>query len=159
MKRVIGVTILGAVLCAVSVAAQQRRQGPSEGRGRGDGAIEYLGLSEQQQEQWGALQAQHREDMRPLQEEGRILQQRVRESLEADEPEILVGEAAKAVYAHKKNVEAAREAFEAQLSSVLTAEQQEKFEALKEARGSGRKGRQRQQRKRRHRGDSAPIEG
>jgi Spy/CpxP family protein refolding chaperone len=95
--------------------------------------------------------------MKPLQEEGRILQRRVQESLEADEPEILVGEAAKAVYAHKKSVEAARQAFEAQLSSVLTREQQEKFEALQAARGSGHKGRQ--QRMRRARRESAPIDG
>ncbi|MEE8217486.1 MAG: periplasmic heavy metal sensor [Vicinamibacteria bacterium] len=157
MKRIIGVTILGAALCAAPAAAQQRPQGPPEGRGRGDGAIEYLGLSEQQQEQWRALQAQHRQDMKPLHEEGRILQRRVQESLEADEPEILVGEAAKAAYAHKKRVETARNAFEAQLSSVLTAEQQEKFEALKAARGSGRKGRK--QRTRRPRRESPPIDG
>ena len=119
--------------------------------------FQYLGLDEQQQEQWRTLHAQHREDMRPLQEEGRILRRRVQESLEADEPEILVGEAAKAVYAHKKSVESARAAFEAQLSSVLTAAQQEKFEALKAARGSGRKGRQ--QRTRRPRRESAPIDG
>ena len=157
MKRIIGVTILGAALCAVPAAAQQRRQGHPERSGRGEGAIQYLGLDEQQQEQWRALHAQHREDMKPLQEEGRILQRRVQESLEADEPEILVGEAAKAVYAHKKSVEAAREAFEARLSSVLTAEQQEKFEAFKAARGSGHKGRQ--QRMRRPRRESAPIDG
>lgn len=157
MKRTIGVAILGAALCAVPAAAQQRRQGHPERSGRGEGAIQYLGLDEQQQEQWRALHAQHREDMKPLQEEGRILRRRVQESLEADEPEILVGEAAKAVYAHKKSVEAARQAFEAQLSSVLTAEQQEKFEALKAARGSGHKGRQ--QRMRRPRRESAPIDG
>jgi len=141
MNRIIGITILGAALGAVPAAAQLRGQGPQKGRERSENAIEYLGLSEQQQEQWRALQAQHREEMKPLYEEGRVLQQRARESLEADEPEILVGEAVKAVHAHKQRVQAAREVFEAQLSSVLNAEQKERFEALKAARGAGRKGR------------------
>ena len=156
MKGIIGITILGVALCAAPADAQ-RRQGQGEGRGRGGAAIEYLGLDEQQQEQWRVLEAQHREDMKPLHEEGRVLRQRVRESLEADEPEILVGEAAKAAYAHKKRVEAARQAFEAQLSSVLSPEQQEKFEAYTAARGARRMGRP--HRMRRPRGESPPIDG
>ena len=77
MKRIIGITILGAALGAMPAAAQLRGQARPEGRGRGGNAIEYLGLSEQQQEQWRALHAQHREEMKPLYEEGRVLQQRV----------------------------------------------------------------------------------
>jgi Spy/CpxP family protein refolding chaperone len=149
MRAIIGVTVLGAALCAASLGAQQRQHGPSERRGSGEGVIEYLSLDEEQQEQWRALHAQHREDMKPLHEQGRILRQRVQESLEADEPEILVGEAAKAAHAHQKSVEASGVAFAAQLSSVLTPEQQEKFEAYKAARGSGRKGRQQRTRRRR----------
>ena len=158
MKTTIGVTILGAALCAAPAATQERRQGP-EGRGRSGGVQEYLGLSEQQQEQWRALERRHREDMKPLREEGRVLRQKLRESLEANEPELLVGEAAKAAYAHEEKVEASRKAFEARLASVLTPEQQEKFEAFKAARRSGRAGRQQGPREPRRHPPASEIDG
>jgi Spy/CpxP family protein refolding chaperone len=78
--------------------------------------------------------------MKTLREEGRDLGQRLRAALEADEPDAVVGEAAKAVHAHRKLVKQGREALEGQLKSVLTPEQQERFEAFKAARALGRKG-------------------
>ena len=152
MRSLIGIIILGATLVALPAIAEERRH--REGRRGGDGAIEYLGLTEEQQEQWRALHTQHREEIQPLLEEGRALQQRVRESLEADEPEVLVGEAVKAVHAHQEKMKAAQATFEAQLSTVLTPEQQEKFEALKAARKADRKGRRRH-RMRQPRGEGA----
>ncbi len=143
MKRTIGVAILGAALGAATATAQPPGQGPPEGRRgqRGQAPFEYLGLSPEQQEQWRALHEQHREEMKPYREEGRALHQRVRKSLESDEPEVLVGEAVKAVYDHRQRMKAARETFQGQLESVLDAEQKEKFEAFKAARGSQGKGR------------------
>jgi Spy/CpxP family protein refolding chaperone len=143
MTRTIGIAILGAALGAATATAQSPGQGPPEGRrgARGQALFEYLGLSAEQQEQWRALHEQHREEMKPLREEGRALRQRVKESLEADEPEVLVGEAVKAVYAHRQKVKAAREGFQGRLESVLDAEQKQKFEAFKAARGLRGKGR------------------
>jgi Spy/CpxP family protein refolding chaperone len=145
MKRVIGVAILAAAVGTVAVAAQPAREGRWGGRGkRIQAMVEYLGLSPQQQEQWRALHRKHREEMQPLREEGRSLHERVQQALEADEPDAVVGEAVKAVHAHRQTMKAAREAFEAQLLSVLDEAQKQKFEAFKAARrmgGPGRPGR------------------
>jgi Spy/CpxP family protein refolding chaperone len=143
MKRLIGTAILGAALGAVPAAAQPAGQGPREGRrgNRGQAVIEYLGLSAEQQQQWRALHEQHRGEMKPLLEEGRALRQRVRESLDANEPDVLVGQAAKAAHAHRQQMQKEREAFEGQLKSLLDQEQKEKFEAFKAARRMGGKGR------------------
>ena len=133
MKRLIGTAILGAALGAVPAAAQPAGQGPGEGRrgNRGKAIIEYLGLSAEQEQQWRALHEQHREEMKPLFEEGRALRQKVRESLEANEPEVLVGEAVKAAHAHRQRMQKEREAFHEKLKSVLDEGQKEKFEAFK----------------------------
>lgn len=146
MKRLIGTVILGAAVGAVPAVAQPAGPGPGEGRrgNRGRALVEYLGLSAEQAQQWRALHEQHREEMKPLFEEGRTLRQRVRESLEADAPELLVGEAVKAVHAHRQQVQKKREAFRDQLTSVLSEEQKQKFEAFQAARqavGKGRAGR------------------
>jgi Spy/CpxP family protein refolding chaperone len=145
MKRVIGMAVLAAAVGTVAVAAQPAGQGRRGGRdGRMQAMVEYLGLSPQQQEQWRTLHQKHHEDMQPLREEGRALHERLQQALEADEPDQAVGEAAKAVYAHRQAMKAARETFEAQLLSVLDEAQKEKFEAFKAARqmgGPGRPGR------------------
>ena len=118
-------------------------RGSREGRKgrRAQAAIEYLELTAQQQEQWTAFHEQHREAMKPFHEEGRALRQRVQESLEADEPEVMVGEAVKALHAHRQAAEQAREAFQEQLKSILTEEQKVKFDAYQDLRRAGRKGR------------------
>jgi len=145
MKRLIGMTILGLAVGAIPVAAQPA-DGPGQGfrdgpRGRrGQAAVEYLGLTVQQQEKWTALHQEHREAMKPFHEEGLALRKRLEESLEANEPEVMVGEAAKALYAHREAARQARKAFETQLTSILTEEQKVKYEAFKAARGAGRKG-------------------
>lgn len=143
MKRVIGITILGAALGAAVAAAPPAEERDRDGRGgrRGQAIVEYLGLSPDQQEQWRSLSQQHREAMKPFHEEGRELRQRVREYLENDEPDAAVGEAAKAVYAHREAAKKARQAFEGQLLSILDEGQKVKYEAFKAARGGDRKGR------------------
>jgi Spy/CpxP family protein refolding chaperone len=144
MKKLIGAAILGTAIGAVPAVAQPAGPGPGEGRGRGNrgqAVIEYLGLSAEQQQQWRALHEQHREEMKTLFEEGRALRRKVQESLEADEPELLVGEAVKAAHAHRQQVQKKREAFRDGLKSLLSEEQKEKFEAFQAARQAGGKGR------------------
>lgn len=167
MKRVIGITILGAALGVAAVAAQpagERNRDGRKGR-RGQAIVEYLGLTADQQAQWRSLSQQHREAMKPFHEEGRELRRTVREYLENDEPDAAVGEAAKAVYAHRQAAKEAREAFEGELVSVLNEEQKVKYEAFKAARGSerkGRRGRSHRGGERGHRGRGqveAPTEG
>jgi len=143
MKRLIGTVILGAAVGAVPAVAQPAGPGPGEGRrgNRGRALVEYLGLSAEQAQQWRALHVQHREEMKPLFEEGRALRQTVKESLEAGEDEFAVGAAVKAVHAHRQRMQQEREAFQEQLNSSLSEEQKEKLEAFKAARRVGGKGR------------------
>jgi Spy/CpxP family protein refolding chaperone len=142
MKRAIGITVLGLAIGGAAVAAQPAGERSREGRRgpRGQAVVEYLGLTEQQQDSWKALRDQHRDEMKALREEGRAVRQRLQESLEADEPDAVVGEAAKAAHAHRQMMKEARETFEGQLKAVLSPEQQEKYEAFKAARAVGRKG-------------------
>jgi Spy/CpxP family protein refolding chaperone len=143
MKRLIGTAILGAALGAAPVAAQPAGQDPPPGpRGhRAKALTDYLGLSAEQQEQWRALHQQHWEAMKPLREEGRALRQKVRESLEANEPDVVVGEAVKALHAHRQQMQNEREAFEGQLRALLTEEQKAKLDAFEAARQAGGRGR------------------
>jgi Spy/CpxP family protein refolding chaperone len=160
MKRLIGTVILGAAVGAVPAVAQPTGPGPGEGRrgNRGRALVEYLGLSAEQAQQWRALQEQHREEMKPLFEEGRALRQRVKEALEAGENEFAVGEAVKAVHAHRQRMQQEREAFQEQLKSSLNEKQKEKFEAFKAARRAGR-GNRRGGRSGRGPAPPQPIEG
>ena len=143
MKKLIGTVVLGAAVGAVPAVAQPAGPGQGQGRrgSRGGALVEYLGLSAEQTQQWRALHEQHREEMKPLFGEGRALGQRVKESLEAGEDEFAVGEAVKAVHAHRQRMQQEREAFKEQLKSSLNEEQKEKLEAFKAARRAGGKGR------------------
>jgi Spy/CpxP family protein refolding chaperone len=144
MKKLIGMTVLGLAVGAIPVATQAEGsgRGPRDGqRGRrGQAVVEYLGLTAEQQQKWAALEQQHREAMKQFHEEGRALRQRLEESLAADEPDVAVGEAAKALHAHREATRQARTAFKDQLTSILTADQKVKFEAFEAARGVGRRG-------------------
>ena len=141
MKRLMGITILGAAVGVAGATAQPAEEGRGRGRHGIRAVVEYLDLTQEQQDRWKALHEQHRDEMKTLREEGRDLGQKLRAALEADEPDAVVGEAAKAVHAHRKLVTRSRETLEGQLKSVLTPEQQERFEAFKAARALGRKGR------------------
>jgi Spy/CpxP family protein refolding chaperone len=141
MKRLIGITILGAAVGVAGATAQSSGEGPRDGRQRARAIVEYLDLTQEQQDSWKALREQHRDEMKALHEEGRGLRQRLQEALQADEPDAAVGEAAKAAHAHRQLMKQAREAFEGQLKSVLTPEQRERFEAFEAVRAMGRKGR------------------
>jgi len=141
MKRLIGITILGAAVGAAGAVAQPAEEGQRRGRHRARAIVEYLDLTQEQQDSWKALREEHRDEMKALREEGRGLRQRLQESLEADEPDAAVGEAAKAAHAFRQHMKQAREAFEGRLQSVLTPEQREKFEAFEAVRAMGRKGR------------------
>jgi Spy/CpxP family protein refolding chaperone len=148
MKRSMGWAVLGAALLALPALAQTTGDAPRRGRGgegmhRGERVADYLGLTEQQRAQWRDMVAKHRDEMKPLREEGRALRQRAREAMDANEPDAQVGEAVKALHAHREKVRAASEAFRSQLESVLTAEQRQKYEAFEAARSlrRGRRGR------------------
>jgi Spy/CpxP family protein refolding chaperone len=149
MKPSMGWAILGAALLALPAGAQTTGQAQQQGREgyrqhRGERLADYLGLTEQQRAQWREMVAKHREEMKPLREEGRTLRQRAREAVDANESDAQVGEAVKALHAHREKIRAANETFEGQLKSMLTEEQLKKYDAFKAARsvrhGGGRRG-------------------
>jgi Spy/CpxP family protein refolding chaperone len=134
-----GWAILGAALLALPAGAQTMGGPPHEGhegyrQHRGERLADYLGLTEQQRTQWRDMMAKHREDMKPLMEEGRTLRMQAREAVDNNAPDAQVGEAVKALHAHREKIRAANEAFESQLESVLTPEQLKKYQAFRAAR-------------------------
>jgi Spy/CpxP family protein refolding chaperone len=141
MNKLIGTAILGAALGAQPALTQPAGEGPRDGRHRGRALVEYLDLTQEQQDAWKALREQHRDEMKAAREEGRALQERLRKALEADEPDAVVGEAAKALHAHQQVVKQSRDELKGKMKSILTPKQQEKFEAFEAARSVGRKGR------------------
>lgn len=159
MKRLIGITILGAAVGAAGAVAQPAEEGQRRGRHRARAIVEYLDLTQEQQDSWKVLRDQHQDEMKALREEGRGLRTRLEESLEADEPDAVVGVAAKEAHAHRQHMKQAREAFEGQLKSVLTPEQKEKLEAFEAVREMGRKGRGARGHRRGRPGRGTPVEG
>jgi Spy/CpxP family protein refolding chaperone len=141
MKKLMGMAVVGAALGTLPAVAQPAGEGRGGGPHRARAIVEYLDLTQEQQNSWKALREEQREEMKALREEGRGLRQRLQEALQADEPDAAVGEAAKAAHAHRQLMKQAREAFEGRLKSVLTPEQREKFDAFEAARAMGRKGR------------------
>jgi Spy/CpxP family protein refolding chaperone len=116
---------------------------------RGARLAEYLGLDAQQRAALQQLQKQHRDEMKPLWEEGRELRRKLRAVIEAEKPDPqAVGEATLALKAHRERTKADRAEFEQKIEGLLTPEQKQKLEALKAARsfdrgsrGAGRHGR------------------
>jgi Spy/CpxP family protein refolding chaperone len=142
MKGKAGVMV--AVLAATGVlAGAALAQGPGRGRPGGargkDALAEYLGLSTEQREQLRAMRVQHREDDRPLREEGRRLHEKLRTALEAKSPDpAAVGAAMIEVQQHRQKMEASREAFQGRMKAQLTPEQQTRLEAFEAARDAQR---------------------
>jgi Spy/CpxP family protein refolding chaperone len=102
---------------------------------RGARLAEYLGLDAQQKAALQQLQQQHRDEMKPLWDEGRELRSKLRAATEAEKPDAqAVGEATLALKAHRERMKADRAAFEQKLEGLLTPDQKQKFEALKAAR-------------------------
>lgn len=137
-----GSALLG---CALVATAQESQPGKGAGVHRRGGPeqrarlAEYLGLDAQQKTAVQQLQLQHREEMKPLWQEGSELRRKLREATEADKPDAqAVGEATLALKAHHDRMKVQRTAFEQKLAALLTPEQKQKFEALKAAREFGR---------------------
>ncbi len=142
-KTTFGVVMLGMTLAAGGAALA----GPEAGKGAGRGArhvqwlAEELGLTEEQQASWKALEEQHRAEMEPLRNAGRELHQKLRTALNAENPDPqTVGTATLALEQHRKEVEASRQAFREKLTALLTPEQKAKFDALKASRRMGPRG-------------------
>ena len=147
MKRILGATVLavgvlGAGAVLVAAGQEPARQGRRED-GRFQRMAEYLGLTEDQQAAWKALQEQNKAEMAPLRQEGRELHDRLKAATEAENPDpAAVGAATLALKQHREKAMAAHQAFTEKLTGTLTPEQKTKFEAFQAShRGShGKRG-------------------
>jgi Spy/CpxP family protein refolding chaperone len=149
MNKIVGTCILGGALSAAAILPATAEPPAGTGLGRGgerhlQRIAEYVGLSADQQTAWKALFERHQAETVGFRQEGRELHQRLQAAVTAETPDpTAVGSATLALKEHRDKMKAAREAFDAQLTSTLTPEQKVKFEAFKAAHqrhGAGRRG-------------------
>jgi len=94
----------------------------------------FLDLTEEQQQQGRALRQRLREDSAALREEVRGLRRQLRAELEEETPDATrVGELMIATHGQRKQLRALREQALADFEALLTAEQLEKFQDLRQA--------------------------
>ena len=106
---------------------------------------EYLELSDQQQASARELFADLREKTRPLREEQRATREQLRTALDAPNPDpTAIGRLVLSIHAKGEEMRAARKQADASFAALLTPEQRQKFDALKDGRevfGRGGRGR------------------
>lgn len=137
MKRLMVLAVSILFVLAGSAFAQARR-GPAPGgqpgfggpgRGNSEALAIYLGLTAEQKASWEAIQSSTREAVRSLHEQERSLA----EQLESATDAATIGNLVLQLRALQTQLEAAREAANAQFSATLTADQQAKFAAFQAA--------------------------
>jgi Spy/CpxP family protein refolding chaperone len=143
MKGRIIQTVSAAIILVASAGSALGQPGPPGGKGfrgpgegfRADRIAEVLELSDEQRSQWRNLHGELRATIGPLMEERRILHQQVRTALGSDSPDsCAIGELMVGIHNIGEEQRAAHDNMREQLTSILTPEQQAKFEALHELR-------------------------
>ena len=157
--RILTLTTLGALVLPLALAAQppgaggfMRPEGERfpGGERRLEAAAEYLELTDGQRVEWEGIFAQHRETVRQEWQELADLRQQFRLLADTQDPDLAeLGSLALTMHRRTEAMREMRSSLEAQLASILTPEQLEKYEALKAARETVRP---RGQRGRPHRG-------
>jgi Spy/CpxP family protein refolding chaperone len=141
-----------SLVVAGSLAAQPRRGGPGGGPGDADGfgpmhrAARFLELTEDQKTRLAEIVEQGRPERERLRELRRETQEQLREALEAEPPDpATVGQAAIDMHALRAQHETSRKSVEAAFQSLLTPDQQRKWEMMQASRaaegGPGHRGR------------------
>ncbi|HVS14733.1 MAG TPA: periplasmic heavy metal sensor [Thermoanaerobaculia bacterium] len=143
MFTLTGLLALGAVAIAqppFGGAGERSRSGLEARRGPGGPGGErlfaFLDLSEQQQTEWKAAHEAQRDATEPLREAMRANHQALREAVEAEDA-LRIGELTLEGKRLREEMHAGFEALQAELASILDAEQREKWEAFQAARGDG----------------------
>ena len=140
-KRIpIYVIVLGALLITFPLVAQPGGPGPrgghlEEGGPRIEKLAELLDLTADQTEQWQALMETRRETARAQGEELRATQEQIRELASTENPELeQLGRLTLDLHRGMEAMKGLREGFDEELATILTPEQREKLELLREAR-------------------------
>jgi Spy/CpxP family protein refolding chaperone len=96
----------------------------------------YLKLTPEQNATFKTLRQELQADLKPLQGQVPPLQEQLKDQLDAASPDACaVGQAAVALDAVRDDIRAAYQTFDVAFSAILTPEQLEKYENLKEAAG------------------------
>jgi Spy/CpxP family protein refolding chaperone len=135
-----------SLVAAGSLSAQPRGRGDwGGGPGDDDGpglmrrAARFLELTEDQKARLAEIVEQGQPERERTRELSREAHQRFREALEAEAPDAAqVGQAAIEMHALRAQREASRKSFEAAFESLLTPEQQQKWEMMQASRAAGR---------------------
>ena len=107
---------------------------------RGGDLVEFLGLTDEQEEQWKAAHKAHFEGLRPTFERIRDLREQIKAELEGDSPDAAtVGGYVIQIHQLDSELEAGRGELDAAIREILTDEQQTKLDAFKAA-SPGRRG-------------------
>ena len=107
---------------------------------RGGDLFEFLGLTDEQEEQWKAAHKAHFEGLRPTFEKIRDLREQMKAELEGDSPDAAtVGGYVIQIHQLDSELEAGRGELDAAIREILTDEQQTKLDAFKAA-SPGRRG-------------------
>ena len=133
-------TALAMGLATASVAQPPEgegfhRRGPG-GQGDHGRLTRHLDLSQEQQEQAAGFAQEMRASVDPLVQRGRELRGQRQGALEAKDA-CALGEAELASHALRTEMKSARDAFKANLESILTDDQKRKLEAMEAARAVG----------------------
>jgi periplasmic protein CpxP/Spy len=154
MTKALSMTVAAAALAvlpwAVAARAQEPMGPPHRGEfGRGFGGpgfgprfAEALGLTDEQKTQIEAVHTRQRETLKPLMEAARQAHEAFRTAVEAPNADATaVGRAAIAMNAAEKKLEAAHEAAFEEIKALLTPEQRDKLDKMREqGAGPGRRG-------------------
>ena len=107
---------------------------------RGGDLVDFLGLTDEQEEQWKAAHKAHFEGLRPTFEKIRDLRDQMKAELESEAPDATtVGGFMIQIHQLDADLEAGRDELEAAVREILTDEQETKLEAFKAA-NPGRRG-------------------
>lgn len=130
-------TLFLTAALAVSTLAAQPGPRPGRDRERGPGFDQiksYLGLSEEQAQQFQALRQSLRESVRTLMQDTRAKREQLREELARESPSPgIVGDLTVQLQQARKQAGEKRKEFGQQARAILTEEQQAKLAALEEA--------------------------
>ena len=151
-RRVVAVALCGiACLWAASAGFaqppsehQDRRFGGAAGPGhdRGGGRlVEFLELSEAQEEEWKAVHEAHRDATALLRDDVRANREATHAAIESDSPDPTeVGALVLAGYDLREQIKASAEALQEELKAILTPDQLDRYEAFQAANGPRRRG-------------------
>ena len=132
---------------------------PRHAERRVERLAEFLELSDSQLTSWESLRSQHRDAVQPLLEQMRTHRESLRSLMESDSPDATaLGEEMLAGRELREDLETGQQDLESGFRALLTAEQLERYEAFREARGDRREQRGRSgPRGRRGRGPGAGV--